>query len=198
MAGNRTSIGVLALQGDVREHEAVLRGLGADVVRVRRPEELERVDALVIPGGESSVMDKLSRVFGLQGPLRAAIAEGMPVLGTCAGLILLADTVLDAIDGQESLGGLDVAVRRNAFGGQRESFEADLDVRGIDGPVHAAFIRGPVIEKVGPLAEPLAALDDGRVVAVEQGHLIGLSFHPEITGEARFHERLLGLATARG
>ena len=191
MAGN-PRVGVLALQGDVREHIALLSRLGADAVRVRRPEELRAVDGLVIPGGESSVIDKLSRSFGLQGPIRAAIAAGMPMLGTCAGLIMLADTVVDAIDGQESFGGLDVVVRRNAFGRQAESFEAELEVAAFGGdPVSAAFIRGPVVESVGPAATPLAALDDGRVVAVEQGTLLGLSFHPEISGETRFHQRFL-------
>lgn len=197
MAGS-PRIGVLALQGDVREHAALLSGLGAEVIAVRRPEELDAVEGLVIPGGESTVIDKLSRAFGVQLPLRAAIADGLPVLGTCAGLIMLADTVVDAIDGQESFGGLDVVVRRNAFGRQVESFEARLEVEGFSGePVTAAFIRGPVVESVGPRARALAALPDGRVVAVEQGGLIGLSFHPEITGETRFHERLLARAAER-
>ncbi|MGH3692031.1 MAG: pyridoxal 5'-phosphate synthase glutaminase subunit PdxT, partial [Microbacterium sp.] len=181
----------------VREHAALLAQLGADVVLVRRPEELSSVDGLVIPGGESSVIDKLSRIFGMQGPIRDAITAGMPVLGTCAGLIMLADDVVDAIDGQQSFGGLDVVVRRNAFGRQVESFEALLDVPAFGAePVSAAFIRGPVVESVGPNAEALAALPDGRVVAVEQGNLLGLSFHPEITGEKRFHERFLARAEA--
>jgi 5'-phosphate synthase pdxT subunit len=185
-------VGILALQGDVREHENVLQGLGADTLRVRRPEELAQVDALVIPGGESTVIDKLSRTFGLREPIRGAIREGMPVLGTCAGLIMLADTLVDAIEGQKSFGGLDVVVRRNAFGRQIDSFEAELRTPAIAGaPVRAAFIRGPLIESVGPRAHVLAELDDGRVVGVEQGALIGLSFHPEISGEDRFHRRLL-------
>ncbi|MCS3842566.1 pyridoxal 5'-phosphate synthase glutaminase subunit PdxT [Microbacterium sp. AK031] len=197
MAGN-TTVGVLALQGDVREHERVLHDLGADVVRVRRPEELAQVSGLVIPGGESTVIDKLSRLFGLQHPIRDAIREGMPVLGTCAGLIMLADTVVDAIDGQQSFGGLDVIVRRNAFGRQVESFEAELDVSALGTPnVRAAFIRGPVIEHVGVGATALASLNDGRVVAVEQGGLLGISFHPEITGETRFHRRFLDRVAAR-
>jgi len=197
VAGNQ-KVGVLALQGDVREHAALLAELGAEVVLVRRPEELGAVDGLVIPGGESSVIDKLSRVFGMQEPIRAAIADGMPVLGTCAGLIMLADTITDAIEGQESFGGLDVVVRRNAFGRQVESFEAELDVPELgEPPIKAAFIRGPVVESVGPAASVLAALPDGRVVAVEQGDLLGLSFHPEITGETRFHERFLGRVAAR-
>ncbi|BDZ63103.1 pyridoxal 5'-phosphate synthase glutaminase subunit PdxT [Agromyces mangrovi Wang et al. 2018] len=193
-----TRVGVLALQGDFREHVAVLSGLGAEVATVRRASELAEVDGLVIPGGESTVMDKLSRAFGLAEPLKAAIADGLPVYGTCAGLIMLADTVLDAIAGQQSLGGLDVVVRRNAFGSQNQSFETDLDVPAIgDDPVHAVFIRGPVVESVGPAATPLARLDDGRVVAVEQDNLLGTSFHPEITGEYRFHEYFLSKARAR-
>jgi len=185
-------VGVLALQGDFREHAHVLAELGAHVVLVRRPEELASIDGLVIPGGESSVMDKLARMFGLARPLKVAIDGGLPVYGTCAGLIMLADTVLDAIAGQESLGGLDVVVRRNAFGSQNQSFETDLDVPVLgDSPVHAVFIRGPVVESVGAGATALAALDDGRVVAVEQGNLLGTSFHPEITGEHRFHEYFL-------
>jgi 5'-phosphate synthase pdxT subunit len=191
-------VGVLALQGDFREHAHVLGRLGARVSLVRRPEELDAVDGLVIPGGESSVMDKLARTFGLAEPLKAAIAAGLPVYGTCAGLILLADTVLDGIAGQQSLGGLDVVVRRNAFGSQNQSFETDLDFPVLgDAPVHAVFIRGPVVESVGPGATPLAALDDGRVVAVEQGNLLGTSFHPEITGEYRFHEYFLAKVRAR-
>jgi pyridoxal 5'-phosphate synthase pdxT subunit len=197
VAGN-PRVGVLALQGDVREHAALLAELGAEVTLVRRPGELAQVDGLVIPGGESTVIDKLSRLFGMQAPIRDAIRDGMPVLGTCAGLILLADRLVDAIEGQESFGGLDVTVRRNAFGRQVESFEARLTVAALGGdPVRAAFIRGPVVESVGPAASVLAALDDGRVVAVEQGALLGLSFHPEITGETRFHERFLDTVRMR-
>lgn len=190
-------VGVLALQGDVREHAAVLRGLGAEVTLVRRAEELTRIDALVLPGGESSVIDKLARAFGLQTPLRAAIADGLPVFGTCAGLILLADRVSDAIVGQESFGGLDVRVRRNAFGGQIESFESDLRIPLLgDPPVRAAFIRAPVVEEVGPAAEVVATLPDGRVVGVRQGWLLGTSFHPEITGETRLHALFLDMVRA--
>jgi 5'-phosphate synthase pdxT subunit len=191
------TIGVLALQGDFREHLSVLAQLGANGVGVRRPEELEGVDGLIIPGGESSVMDKLSRLFGLAEPLKARIASGLPVYGTCAGLIMLADTVLDRIEGQQSLGGLDVAVRRNAFGSQLDSFETDLDVAALgDPPVHAVFIRAPIVEELGPKATALAELADGRVVAVQQDNLLGTSFHPEITGELRFHEYFLGLVSA--
>lgn len=192
-------VGVLALQGDFREHLAVLRGLGADAVPVRRPEELAAVDGLVIPGGESSVMDKLSRAFGLAEPLRAAVASGLPVYGTCAGLIMLANTIVDGIAGQQSIGGLDVAVRRNAFGSQVDSFETDLDIPAIGGaPLHAVFIRAPIVESVGPRATALASVEDGRVVAVEQENLLGTSFHPEITGDTRFHEYFLAKVRARG
>lgn len=196
MAGN-TRVGVLALQGDVREHAALLAGLGADVVLVRRPEELASVDGLVLPGGESSVIDKLSRIFGMQGPIRERIAAGLPVYGTCAGLILLADTVLDGIDGQESFGGMDVEVRRNAFGRQTESFETELDVPVLgEQAVRATFIRAPIVERVGSHVDVLASLADGTIVAVEQGSLLGTSFHPEVDGETRFHERFLDKARA--
>ena len=191
-------VGVLALQGDFREHLAVLRSLGADAVPVRRPEELEQVAGLVIPGGESSVMDKLSRAFGLAEPLKAAIAGGLPVYGTCAGLIMLADSIVDGIAGQQSLGGLDVTVRRNAFGSQVDSFETDLDIPQLGGaPVHAVFIRAPIVESVGERATVLARVPDGRVVAVEQGDLLGTSFHPEITGDTRFHAYFLAKVRAR-
>jgi 5'-phosphate synthase pdxT subunit len=169
------------------------------VVLVRRPEELAVVDGLVIPGGESSVMDKLTRMFGLAEPLRAAVDAGLPVYGTCAGLIMLADTLLDAIPGQQSIGGLDITVRRNAFGSQADSFETDLDVPAIGAPsVHAVFIRAPVVESLGPKATALATVADGRCVAVEQGNLLGTSFHPEITGEYRFHEYFLRKVRSAG
>ena len=191
MAGSGR-VGVLALQGDFREHLAVLNGLGTTAMPIRRPEELSQIDGLVIPGGESSVMDKLSRMFGLADPLKEAIAGGLPVYGTCAGLIMLSATVLDAINGQQSLGGFDIAVRRNAFGSQVDSFETDLDVPVLgDPPMHAVFIRAPVVESVGPDVTVLAELDDGRMVAVEQGNLLGTSFHPEMTGDTRFHEYFL-------
>lgn len=192
MAGKRPRVGVLALQGDVREHVRVLTDLGADASTVRRPDELAEVDGLVLPGGESSVIDKLARAFGMQQPIRAAIAAGMPVYGTCAGLILLADRITDGIDGQQTFGGLDVVVRRNAFGSQLDSFETDLDVPALgEPPVHAVFIRAPLVEHVGAEVEPLARLADGGVVAVRQGALLGTSFHPEVTGEHRFHELFL-------
>lgn len=188
---------MLALQGDVREHARVLTELGADVELVRRPIELAAIDGLVIPGGESSVIDKLSRAFGMQQPVRDAIAAGMPMYGTCAGLILLADRITDGITGQQTFGGIDVVVRRNAFGSQAESFETDLDVPALgDPPVHATFIRAPLVEQVGGRAEALASLADGRVVAVQQDALLGTSFHPEMNGEHRFHERFLELVKA--
>lgn len=196
MAGN-TPVGVLALQGDFREHLAVLHSLGADAIPVKRPEDLERVNGLVIPGGESSVMDKLSRLFAMAEPLKRAIAGGMPVYGTCAGLIMLADSIIDSIDGQETFGGLDIVVRRNAFGSQLDSFETDLDVPVLgEPPMHAVFIRAPVVESTGKGVTVLAKLDDGRIVAVEQGNLLGTSFHPEMTGDTRFHEYFLSKVRA--
>ncbi|GAB4095558.1 pyridoxal 5'-phosphate synthase glutaminase subunit PdxT [Brachybacterium horti] len=192
-------IGILALQGDVREHARTLRGLGAEVVPVRRAEELESVQGLVLPGGESSVIDKLTRTFGLREPLVAAIRGGLPVYGTCAGMILLADRVEDAIAGQQTLGGLDVTARRNAFGRQNESFETTLPVPVLGPePVAATFIRAPEVTAVGPAAEVLARLEDGRIVAVRQGALLATAFHPEVSGEDRFHRLLLDLARERG
>jgi 5'-phosphate synthase pdxT subunit len=187
-------IGILAFQGDVREHTHVLESLNAAVVEVRRPEQVSQIDGLVIPGGESSVMDKLVRRFGMQEPLREAIAAGLPAFGTCAGLIMLADTVLDGIVGQESLGGLDVDVRRNAFGTQVDSFEIELDMPTVTAdPVPATFIRAPVVERWGERVDVLAQLPDGRVVAVQQGNILGISFHPEVNGDTRVHEYFLSL-----
>lgn len=190
-------IGVLALQGDVREHSRVLARLGARAEPVRRPRELAAIDGLVLPGGESSVVDKLARAFGMQEPIRAAIASGLPVYGTCAGLIMLADRVIDGIDGQETFGGLDITVRRNAFGSQADSFETDLDVAALGKPpVHAVFIRAPLVERVGAGVTVLATLADGRIVAVERGAILATAFHPEMTGERRFHERFLRIVDA--
>jgi len=193
----KARIGILALQGDVREHAHVLRRLGAEVSLVRRPSELAAVDGLVIPGGESSVIDKLSRTFGMQGPIREAIAAGMPMYGTCAGMIMLADRLTNPIAGQETFGGLDVVVERNAFGSQVDSFETALEIAGFDGgPVHATFIRAPLVTEVGDRATAIATLPDGGVVAVEQGSLLATAFHPEVAGETRFHEHFLRLVRA--
>ncbi len=192
VAGRPLPVGVLALQGDFREHIAVVRGLGAEAVPVRRPGELDGIRGLIIPGGESSVMDKLARTFGLFEPLKTAIAQGLPVYGTCAGLIMLADRLIDAIDGQRSLGGFDVSVRRNAFGSQLDSFETDIDIPVLgEAPMHAVFIRAPVVESVGEAVTVLGSLGDGRIIAIEQGALLGTSFHPEMTGDTRFHEYFL-------
>ncbi|WP_255595220.1 pyridoxal 5'-phosphate synthase glutaminase subunit PdxT [Cellulomonas sp. C5510] len=189
------TIGVLALQGDVREHLAALRGSGAEAVPVRRTSELDAVDALVLPGGESTTIDKLLRAFGLDAPVRERLAAGMPAYGSCAGMILLADRIEGGIDGQRTLGGLDVTVRRNAFGRQVDSFETDLRIDGVPGtdtdPVHAVFIRAPWVEEVGPAATALALVESGpaagRIVAVRQGSLLATSFHPEVTGDTRVH-----------
>ncbi|MCW4459570.1 pyridoxal 5'-phosphate synthase glutaminase subunit PdxT [Microbacterium sp. MPKO10] len=191
MAG-RPRVGVLALQGDVREHAALLGELNVDVLSVRNERELSIIDGLVIPGGESSVIDKLSRLFGVAEPLSAAIRAGLPVLGTCAGLIMLARELSDGISGQRTFGGLDVTVQRNAFGSQTESFETDLDVPVLGStPVHAVFIRAPIVTRAAADVTVLSQLDDRRIVAVEQGNVMGLSFHPEMSGERRFHERFL-------
>jgi pyridoxal 5'-phosphate synthase pdxT subunit len=192
VAGSAPVVGVLALQGDVREHVNALLSLGADVRAVRTADEIAAVDGLVIPGGESSVIDKLTRIFDVQRLLRERIAAGMPVYGTCAGLIMLADEIRDAITGQQTLGGLDVVVRRNAFGSQLDSFETDISMPDLgEEPVHAVFIRAPVVESVGDGVRVLGRLDDGRIIAVEQGALLATSFHPEVSGELRFHRRFL-------
>jgi len=180
-------IGVLALQGDVREHRQTFAELGVDTIEVKRVEQLGEIRGLVIPGGESSVIEKLAKIYGLFEPIRQSIAAGLPVFGTCAGLIMLANKIEDAIDGQEGFGGLDAVVRRNAFGHQVDSFEADLSVKGIEGLVHAAFIRAPLIESVGPNVDVVCQLADGGIVGVRQGNLLGISFHPEVTGETRIH-----------
>lgn len=199
MAGSsRPLIGVLALQGDVREHSAMLQELGADVVEVRLPEHLSGINGLVIPGGESSVIDKLTRIFGLRASLVDAISAGLPVFGTCAGLIMLADSLDDAIVGQQTLGGLDVTVRRNAFGAQVDSFETLVKVEGIGGPaLQVAFIRAPIVTRVGERARVIAELSDGTVVGVAQDALIGVAFHPEITGDDRVHRLFLALVAER-
>jgi 5'-phosphate synthase pdxT subunit len=194
-------IGVLAVQGDVREHLRALQDRGARALPVRRPAELDEVDGLVIPGGESTTIDKLTRTFDLRDPILARLKEGMPAYGSCAGMILLADHVEDAVEGQLSLGGLDITVRRNAFGRQVDSFEEDLPVTGLDGPaLRAVFIRAPWVERVGAEVEVLARLGpahDGRIVAVRQGDLLATSFHPEITGDTRVHGLFVGMVRRR-
>ncbi len=189
-------IGVLALQGDFREHIAVLRSLGALAHPVRLPSEIDGVDGLIIPGGESTVMGKLMIEYGLDAPLRQAIAAGTPVWGTCAGLILLSRETDNALAGQPLLAAMDVRTRRNAFGAQRLSFEADLDVPVLgDPPFHAVFIRGPSVESAAAGVEVLARLEDDSqtIVAVRQGNLLGTAFHPEVTGDSRFHAYFLDL-----
>ena len=208
-------IGVLALQGDVREHRAMLERAGAETLAVRRPEEVGRVDGIVIPGGESTTISKLARTFGVLDPLREALRSGLPGFGTCAGMIMLADHIEAGVAGQETLGGLDVVVRRNAFGRQVDSFEADLELD-VDGhalqrPFRAMFIRAPWVEKVGQSVEvvarvsvvhhgeaPTAADVVGRIVAVRQRSLLATSFHPEITGDSRIHEMFVDMVRAAG
>ncbi|MFG2006984.1 pyridoxal 5'-phosphate synthase glutaminase subunit PdxT [Spirillospora sp. NPDC048911] len=185
-------IGVLALQGDVREHARALEAAGARTLPVRRPEELERVDALVLPGGESTTMWKLARAFDLLDPLRKRIEAGMPAYGSCAGMIMLADRIRDGIEGQETLGGIDMTVRRNAFGRQVDSFESDVRLDGMgDAPYHAVFIRAPWVETVGSGVRVLGRAESGsnagRIVAVRQGRLMATAFHPELTGDYRVH-----------
>lgn len=187
-------VGVLALQGDVREHAAILDGLGTEVVEVRRPADLDRVDALVLPGGESTTLLLLLASSGLAEPLGDRLAAGMPALGTCAGMILLGGEVLDGRPGQRGLGAIDVSVRRNAFGRQVASFEADLDVAGVDDPMHAVFIRAPVVEKTGDDVEVLATIrlgEDERPVVCRQGNVVVASFHPELSGDGRLHALML-------
>ncbi|WP_110183290.1 pyridoxal 5'-phosphate synthase glutaminase subunit PdxT [Nocardioides solisilvae] len=192
-----TTVGVLALQGDVREHLAALRSVGAAAVPVRRVAELAACDALVLPGGESTTMVKLAATFELLAPLREAVRAGLPVLGTCAGMILLADRVEDAATGQETVGGLHVTVRRNAFGRQVDSFEEDLRVTGLADPVRAVFIRAPWVEQVDDDVEVLARVATGpavgRIVAVRQGPLMATSFHPEVGGDDRVHGMFVDL-----
>ncbi|WP_043535231.1 pyridoxal 5'-phosphate synthase glutaminase subunit PdxT [Actinomyces polynesiensis] len=184
------TIGVLALQGDVAEHLRALEHSGASARPVRRPGELAAVDALVVPGGESTTMSKLLVAFDLLGPLAERVRAGMPVWGTCAGMILLASEVLDGRADQRCLGAIDMTVRRNAFGRQVDSYEEDLDVVGLDAPFHAVFIRAPWVERVGPGVEVLARagnLPDGPVVAVRSGRALATSFHPEVGGDDRLH-----------
>lgn len=193
------TVGVLALQGDVAEHLRILRSLGVTAVPVRRPGELRECDGLVLPGGESTTMIKLARTFGLLEPLRDWLAEGHAAFGTCAGMILLADRILDGTADQETIGGLDVTVRRNAFGRQVDSFEEDLSFEGLAEPVPAVFIRAPWVEFTGDGVEvlarrrPVSPDDAGRVVAVRQGNLLATAFHPEVDDDRRIHELFLGM-----
>ena len=179
-------VGVLALQGDVVDHCRALEAVGARARTVRRPDELDGLDGLVLPGGESSTIDRLSRRFGLREPLVRALADGLPAYGSCAGMIMLADEIVDGLADQQTFGGLDVTVRRNAFGRQVDSFETDLELTGIVGPLHAVFIRAPWVERVGPGVEVLATAA-GHPVAVRQGPLLATSFHPEATADTRVH-----------
>ncbi len=190
-------VGVLALQGDIREHLAALREAGAEAVKVRRLAELEAIDALVIPGGESTAMSHLLREFELLEPLRARLADGMPAYGSCAGMILLAREIVDAgAPGREAtpLNGIDMSVRRNAFGRQVDSFEGDIPFEGLDSPVHAVFIRAPWVERIGDDVEVLGRAD-AHIVAVRQGRMLATSFHPEVTGDRRVHKLFVDMVT---
>ncbi|ALG84712.1 pyridoxal 5'-phosphate synthase glutaminase subunit PdxT [Gordonia phthalatica] len=204
-AGSDRRIGVLALQGDVREHVAALNACGAEAVPVRRRAELDAVDGLVIPGGESTAMSRLLGVFDLYEPLVGRLREGLPAYGSCAGMILLASTILDTRDDARHLDALDITVRRNAFGRQVESFETDLAFAGITDlpdadPMRAVFIRAPWVERTGPGVEVLASVQDGpaagRVVAVRQGNVMATSFHPEVTGDVRVHQFFVDMVGA--
>ncbi|MBO0776501.1 MAG: pyridoxal 5'-phosphate synthase glutaminase subunit PdxT [Actinobacteria bacterium] len=186
------AVGVLALQGDVPEHLRMLAEAGARPVAVRRPEELESINGLVIPGGESTTIWKLAGIFELADPVRKRISGGLPVFGSCAGMIMLADRLLDGVGGQETFGGIDMTVRRNAFGRQVDSFESDIAMRGIAEagarPLRAVFIRAPWVEETGSQVEVLGTDPrTGRIVAVRQGPLLATSFHPELTGDVRVH-----------
>jgi pyridoxal 5'-phosphate synthase pdxT subunit len=209
VTGSTPTIGVLSLQGDVREHLRALADAGADAVPVGTADQLGTIDGLVIPGGESTTMSMLAVRDGLMEPLRAARAQGMPMYGSCAGMIMLADEVLDARPDQETIGGLSMVVRRNAFGRQVDSFETEVDIAGLDQPFPAVFIRAPWVESVGEQVDVLARVsspDRGgsavpadaangadTIVAVRQGPLVATSFHPELTGDPRVHELFVGI-----
>ena len=194
-------IGILALQGDVREHHAALAEIGAEPVSIRRASELDSIDGIIIPGGESTTMSRLLVVLGLLEPLREALADGLPAYGSCAGMIMLARDILDTRPDAQHLDALDITVRRNAFGRQVASFETDLDIDGIDGgPMRAVFIRAPWVEASGDSVQILGTVPDGpaagRVVAVRQGDVLATSFHPEVTGDRRVHEYFVGMVRA--
>lgn len=197
MSNPAPTVGVLALQGDVREHLDAITRLGARAVVVRRPAEVETCDGLIVPGGESTTIAKLARIFEVFEPIQKRIADGMPTFGTCAGMILLADRILDGAVGQETFGGLDITVRRNAFGRQVDSFEGDVVFDGFDAPVHGVFIRAPWVEEAGPAVEVLARVGSGpaagNIVAVRQGALMATSFHPEVGEDDRVHQHFLDL-----
>lgn len=194
------TIGVLALQGDFREHAASLKAVGARTALVRRPDDLQAVDALVVPGGESTAMWKLATTAEMFEPVRKRIADGMPAFGTCAGMIMLADRITDAAAGQETFGGLPITVRRNAFGRQTESFEEPIAFEGV-GELTGVFIRAPWVESVEDGVEVLARVTSGpaigRIVAVRQGNLLATSFHPELTADNRVHEFFVAMVNAR-
>jgi pyridoxal 5'-phosphate synthase pdxT subunit len=189
---NLPVVGVLALQGDVPEHLRALEGAGAIAVSVRRPAELDRVDGLVIPGGESTTLWRLSVAFDMLEPLRKQIACGLPAFGSCAGMIMLSDRLADGVAGQQTFGGIDMTVRRNAFGRQVDSFEGDIELHGLAAdatPLRAVFIRAPWVEQVGENVEILGTEQrTGRIVAVRQGQLLATAFHPELTPDRRIHE----------
>jgi pyridoxal 5'-phosphate synthase pdxT subunit len=193
------SIGVLALQGDVAEHLRALRAAGSRAVPVRRPGELEDVDGLVIPGGESTTMWKLAVIFELMEPLRKRLASGLPAFGSCAGMIMLADRLVDGIEGQETLGGIDMVVRRNAFGRQVDSFESDIALTAMPGPeFRAVFIRAPWVEQTGEAVEIIATESrTGRIVAVRQGPVLATAFHPELTPDLRIHKLFVDMVRER-
>ena len=197
--GSAPVVGVLALQGDVAEHLRALARTGATPVSVRRPDELSAVDGLVIPGGESTTKWKLTTAFEVAEPLRKRLSGGMPAFGSCAGMIMLATDLLDRIEGQETLGGLDVTVRRNAFGRQVNSFESDIDLRGVDGPpFRAVFIRAPWVEQTGPDVEIVGTESGtGRIVAVRQGPALATAFHPELTPDLRIHRLFVDMVKER-
>jgi pyridoxal 5'-phosphate synthase pdxT subunit len=195
----RPTIGVLALQGDVAEHLKALDAAGARPVPVRRPAELDDVAGLVIPGGESTTIWKLAAIFDLMEPLRKRLGSGMPAFGSCAGMIMLADRVEDGIEGQETFGGIDVTVRRNAFGRQVDSFESDITLTGLGGPeFRAVFIRAPWVEQTGDSVEIIGTESrTGRIVAVRQGPALATAFHPELTPDLRIHKLFVDMVRER-